>query len=561
MPTVDGKVDFSAISRKVASYDFRVPASYKKGKIKFIFVTGGVLSGIGKGIATASIAALLKSRGYRVEPIKIDGYVNVDAGTMNPVEHGEVFVLDDGTECDMDLGNYERFLNIDLRNENNMTTGKVMKLVIDKERKGEYLGKTVQLIPHVTGEIKNWIRSSALRAKADICIIEVGGTVGDIESMIFLEAARELLTEEGHENCAFVHVTLVPVVTGADEQKSKPTQQSVRLLMETGIQPDILVCRAKTPLSEKVKEKIALFSNVKKEHVISDHDLRTTYEAPILFEQEGLVKALEDVLCLKERKKDMMEWRKFVGNLLNPKHEIAVAITGKYTELKDSYVSIMEALQHASAKHKTKINLEWIETTNVDYAKAKSLLKNVDGIIVPGGFGSRGIEGKINCIRVAREKNIPFLGLCLGLQMAVVEYARNVLGLRGANSTEFDPKTPYPVVDFLPEQKKIMGLGGTMRLGAWPAVLKKGSLVAKLYGKSSVFERHRHRWEVNPKYVERLEKAGLVFSGKSPNGILMEFLELPKKKYFVATQSHPEFKSRPLAPAPLFDGFVKACLN
>lgn len=572
MPTVNGKIDFASIGKRRAAYNLKPPSDYKKGLIKYIFVTGGVLSGLGKGIATASIAALLQSRGYKVEPIKFDGYVNVDAGTMNPIEHGEVFVLDDGTECDMDLGNYERFIGMTLRNENNMTTGKVWRLVLEKERRGDYLGKTVQIIPHVTGEIKNWIRAVAMRAKANICLIEVGGTVGDIESSTFLEAAREFRFEEGHENVSFVHVTLVPIVTGASEQKSKPTQHSVMKLMELGIQPDIIVCRSKTKITDRVKEKIALFSNVPASHVISDPDFSTTYEAPLFFEEEGLVAALEDSLDLKQRKRDMVEWKHFVGNLLNPKKEVVVAITGKYTELKDSYISIMESLQHAGAAHKVKINLKWLETTDLSYEKAKKELQKVSGIIVPGGFGARGVEGKINCIRVAREKKIPFLGLCLGLQLATVEFARDVCNLKNANSTEFDAKTPYPIIDILPEQKRILGLGGSMRLGAYPAILKNGTLVAKLYKAEKISERHRHRFEVNPDYIERLEGAGLVFSGRSPDGKLMEFLELPQKAkgkgkkaqpthpFFVATQSHPEFKSRPLAPAPLFDGFVKACL-
>jgi len=563
MPLADGKINFEEIGRRSASYALAVPKSYRRGKTKYIFVTGGVISGLGKGITTASIAALLKSRGYKVVPVKFDGYLNVDAGTMNPIEHGEVFVLDDGTECDMDLGLYERFLHTSLRNENNLTTGKIFKLILDKERKGDYLGKTVQIIPHLTGEIKNWIRNAAMASNADICIVEVGGTVGDIESMYFLEAAREFAVEEGRANVAFVHVTLVPVVTGAAEQKSKPTQHSIRKLMEMGIHPDIIVCRSKNKVSDRIKEKIALFSGVPISHVISDPDFQTIYEAPLFFEQEGMITALERTLALEQRRKDMAEWKKFVGNLLNSKKEIKIAITGKYTELKDSYVSIMEAIQHAAAANKVKISLKWVETTNLSYDKAKKELSDVAGVIVPGGFGERGAEGKINCVRFCREKKVPFLGLCYGLQLATIEFARNVAGLAAANSTEIDPKTPHPVIDIIPEQKRITGLGGSMRLGTYPAILKSGTIVNRLYGAEKIYERHRHRFEVNPDYIERLEKAGLVFSGRSPDGQLMEFIELPQSKhpFFVGTQAHPEFKSRPLEPHPLFRGFVQACVK
>lgn len=570
MPTAkkdEQKIDFLTISRAQAQYNLAAPFGYKRGSVKYVFVTGGVISGLGKGLVTASIVNLLQARGYNVVPVKFDGYLNVDAGTMNPIEHGEVFVLDDGTECDMDLGFYERFLNLNLKNENNITTGKIFKLILEKERRGDYLGKTVQIVPHLTAEIKNWIRRAAMDAKADICVVEVGGTVGDIESAYFLEAAREFRFEEGMENVAFVHTTLVPVVTGAEEQKSKPTQHSVRKLMELGIQPNVIVCRTKTKLSERVREKIALFSNVPINAVISDPDFKSLYEAPLFFEQESLVPAIERVLGLESRQADLEAWKAFVQNILEPEREITVAITGKYTELKDSYISIIESVVHAAAAHRAKVNMRWIETTDLSYDGAKKVLADVAGVIVPGGFGARGTEGKINCIRVCREQRIPYLGLCYGMQLAVIEFARNVCGLVKANTAEIDPKTPYPVIDILPEQKNIKGLGGSMRLGLYPAVLKPGSLVSGLYGATQVQERHRHRFEVNPAFIERLEKGGLVFSGRSPDGKLMEFVELPQAgsrhahPFFVGTQAHPEFRSRPLAPHPLYLGFVQACLQ
>lgn len=535
--------------------------NYKKGSVKYIFVTGGVLSGLGKGIATSSIAFLLQSRGYKICPIKIDGYLNVDAGTMNPFEHGEVFVLDDGTECDMDLGNYERFLHTNLDGHHSLTTGKIMSFVLGKERRGDYLGKTVQVIPHVTGEIKDFLRTCAVKDKSDFCVVEVGGTVGDLESAMFLEAARELRIEEGRENVAFIHVTLVPVLDSVGEQKTKPTQQSVRELMGLGIQPDMILARSHEPLAEKVRKKLALFCNT--ENIFSDPDLKSVYAAPLYLEEEGVVKALENQFSLSPKNPKLDEWKKFVDRLENPSKEITIAITGKYTDLKDSYVSIFESLSHCSSFHNVKINPKYVETTELSYEDAQAMLKDVDGVIVPGGFGSRGTEGKINCIRVCREKNIPFLGLCFGLQLATIEFARNVVGIKDATSTEFEGNCKSPVIHMQEEQKHVMGLGGTMRLGSFENILKQGSVVSKLYGNTKISERHRHRFEVNQKYVQQLEKAGLVFSGKyiSKGHELIENIELPGHKFFVGTQAHPEFKSRPLKPHPLFNGFVAACLG
>ena len=528
---------------------------------KYVFITGGVLSGLGKGIVSSSISLLLQSRGYNVSPIKIDGYLNVDAGTMNPIEHGEVFVLDDGTECDMDLGNYERFLNKNLRNGNSLTNGKIFEKVLKKERAGEYLGKTVQVIPHVTQEIKDWIKNVGDEDKADIMVIEVGGTVGDIESQTFLEALRQLSTEVNRDDYVFIHLSLVPVLDVVGEQKTKPTQHTVKELRSFGINADIIVGRSNDVLNERTKEKIRLQCGVK--HVISDPDLDNIYEAPLVLEREGLIDAIEEILNLEKKKPDMKEWIEFVDRYKENKNKksINIAITGKYTDLEDSYVSIKESLIHASTVLGARVELKYVDTTGLKYEKVSELLKGVDGVIVPGGFGSRGIEGKINTIRYCRENNIPFLGLCYGMQLAVIEFARNVAGMKNAHTTEVDKNTPYPVIHIMDEQKKIKDKGGTMRLGAYPAVLKKGTKVYNLYGREKVSERHRHRYEVNPEYIKVMEEKGLVFSGKSPDGKLMEFLEIPNHKYFVATQAHPELKSRPLNPHPLFVGFVEACMK
>jgi len=523
---------------------------------KFIVITGGVLSGLGKGIAAASIGHLLSSK-LKIIPIKCDGYLNVDPGTMNPYEHGEVFVLDDGGEVDMDFGHYERFLGVTCKSSWNLTMGKVFDMVRQKERRGDYLGKTVQYIPHVTDLIKNHIFNIASEEKADLVIVEIGGTVGDIENELFLESVRQLKEAAGRQNTLFVHLTYVPVPYGVNEQKSKPTQQSVNLLKQRGIFPDIIIGRCQEVLTKEIKGKISSFCDVESEAVITGLDVEDIYEIPLVFEDEGLPAILHKKLNIYSPP-NLRKWKLLVENLRHPKKEITVAMCGKYTKLEDSYASIVESFNHCSAHLSCKINLKWVETTDLN---DPSILNGVNGVVVPGGFGSRGSEGKIEIIRIAREQNIPFLGLCLGLHMAVIEFARNICGLKEANSTEMDADTPHPVIDILPEQKDISNKGGTMRLGACPADLKDGSLVRSLYNASVASERHRHRYEVNPSYHETLIKNGMVFSGNSPNGRLVEFIELPDLKYFVATQAHPELKSRMETPAPLFHGFVKACLE
>ena len=523
---------------------------------KYIIVTGGVLSGLGKGIAAASIGHLLSSK-LKIISIKCDGYLNVDPGTMNPFEHGEVFVLDDGGEVDMDFGHYERFLGVTCKSNWNLTMGKVFDMVRRKERKGDYLGKTVQYIPHVTDVIKNHIFERAKDEDADLVIVEIGGTVGDIENELFLESVRQMKEDVGRGNIVYVHLTYVPIPYGVNEQKSKPTQQSVNLLKQKGVFPDIIIGRCPEFLTKGIKTKISNFCDVEPEAVITGLDVDDIYEIPIIFEKEGLVEILHKKLSIYSPPR-LRRWKQYIDNLRNPTKEIAVAMCGKYTKLEDSYASIIESFHHCSAHLKCRINLKWVETTDL---KDTLFLDNIDGLVVPGGFGSRGTEGKIEVIRRAREKNIPFLGLCLGLQLAVIEYSRNVCGLSNANSTENDKDTPHPVIDILPEQKEIVDKGGTMRLGAYPAVLKEGSIVYSLYQSSEIFERHRHRYEVNPAYHEIITENGMVFSGCSRDNRLVEFIELPHLKYFVATQAHPELKSRMESPAPLFYGFVKACLE
>jgi len=524
--------------------------------VKYIIVTGGVLSGLGKGIAAASIGHLLSSR-LKIIPIKCDGYLNVDPGTMNPFEHGEVFVLDDGAEVDMDFGHYERFLGVTCKSSWNLTMGKVFDMVRKKERRGDYLGKTVQYIPHVTDVIKDHIFKIAREEGADLVIVEIGGTVGDIENELFLEATRQMKEDVGKENIIYIHLTYVPIPYGVNEQKSKPTQQSVNLLKQRGIFPDVIIGRCSQFLTKKVKTKISNFCDVDPQAVITGLDVEDIYEIPLIFEKEGLAEILHKKLNIYSPP-DMRKWKQWIDNLRNRTKEITVAMCGKYTELVDSYASIVESFNHCTAHLGCKVNLKWVETTDL---KDTSILDGVDGVVVPGGFGQRGTEGKIEVIRMARERNIPFLGLCLGLQLAVIEFARNVCGLTGANSTEIDPDTPHPVIDILPEQKQVEEKGGTMRLGAYPAVLKKGTLVYSLYKSTEVSERHRHRYEVNPEYHEILTENGMVFSGRSKDGRLVEFIELPDLKFFVATQAHPELKSRMEAPAPLFYGFVKACMD
>lgn len=523
---------------------------------KYIVVTGGVLSGLGKGIAAASIGHLLSSR-LKVVPIKCDGYLNLDPGTMNPFEHGEVFVLDDGGEVDMDFGHYERFIGITCKSKWNLTMGKVFDMIRQKERRGDYLGKTVQYIPHVTDLIKEHIFEIAKEERADLVIIEIGGTVGDIENELFLEAMRQMKEDVGKENIIYIHLTYVPIPHGVNEQKSKPTQQSVNLLKQRGIFPDIIIGRCSQFLTKEIKEKIARFCDVHPNAVITGLDVEDIYEIPLIFEQEGLSEIIHKKLNIYSPP-DLGRWKCLIDNIKNPETEITIAMCGKYTKLEDSYASIKEAFHHCSAHLRCKIHIKWVETTDL---QDLSILEDVDGILVPGGFGIRGTEGKIEVIRYARENNKPYLGLCFGLQLAVIEFARNVCGLKEANSTEIDPDTPYPVIDILPEQRKIKEKGGTMRLGSYEALLTKGTLVHRLYGKESVFERHRHRYEVNPDYHQLLQSSGMVFSGMSKDGRLVEFIELPQHRFFVATQAHPELKSRLEKPAPLFYGFVKACME
>lgn len=523
--------------------------------VKYIVVTGGVISGLGKGIAAASIGHLLSSR-LKVVPIKCDGYLNVDPGTMNPVEHGEVFVLEDGGEVDMDFGHYERFLGINCKFSWNLTMGKVFDEIRKRERNGVYLGRTVQFVPHVTDFIKEHFIKTGLDEKADIVLIEIGGTVGDIENELYIEAVRQLKRDVGVENIIFVHLTYVPIPSNVGEQKSKPTQQSVSLLTERGIHPDIVIGRCSEIIDDRVKEKIALFCDLDKEAVITGLDVDNVYKIPVIFEKEGISKILHKKLRIYSPP-DLGLWEKLTENLENLEKEVTVAICGKYTDLEDSYVSIIESLNHCSANLGCKINVKWVDTTFLENVE-KDLL-GVDGIIVPGGFGTRGAEGKIKAIRYARENNISFLGLCFGMQLAVIEFARNVCGIGDANSFEINPSTKNPVIDILPEQKEVVDMGGTMRLGGYKALVS--GKVSELYGSNEVSERHRHRYEVNPDYHEILKRNGLALSGMSENNRLVEFIELGNHKFFIATQAHPEFKSRLTEPAPLFLGFIKSCLT
>ncbi|MBN1109232.1 MAG: CTP synthase (glutamine hydrolyzing) [Methanomassiliicoccales archaeon] len=530
--------------------------------MKYIFITGGVLSGLGKGITASSIGRLLKSRGIKVTAIKIDPYLNVDAGTMNPFEHGEVYVLDDGGEVDLDLGNYERFLDISLTSAHNITTGKVYKSVIEKERTGEYLGKTVQIIPHITNEIKAQIMNVAEATGAEVCIVELGGTVGDIESMPFLEAVRQMNAELGKgRTCLFVHTTLVPVMGTVGEQKTKPTQHSVKELRAIGIQPDILVARCKDPLEESIKRKISLFCDVPMEAVVSAPDARSIYDVPMTLEAQGLTDYVMQRLGFETKGRDLDEWKAFAKRINEQDRTVRIACVGKYTNLADSYISHLEAFHHAGAEAGARVQLVFVDSEVVQqYGITEDLLK-ADGILIPGGFGVRGIEGKVATARFARENRIPFLGVCLGFQIATIEFARDVLGLEGANSTEFDPDTPHPVVDLLPEQKTVKRMGATMRLGAQPIIVSYGSIAHRLYGKEVIMERHRHRYEVNPRYIEELETAGWRFTGRSVDGIKMEIGELEGYEYYLASQFHPEFRSRPNRPSPLHLGLVQAAVD
>ncbi|EZQ03821.1 CTP synthase [Candidatus Acidianus copahuensis] len=525
--------------------------------VKYIIVTGGVLSSVGKGTVAASIGLLLKQRGYKVTVVKVDPYINVDAGTMNPYMHGEVFVTDDGAETDLDLGHYERFLDINMSKHNNVTAGKVYFEVIRKEREGQYLGQTVQIIPHVTDEIKRMIRNVTDLENVDIVIVEIGGTVGDIESLPFLEAVRQMKLEEEEGNIVFVHVALVEYLEVTGELKTKPLQHSVQELRRIGIQPDIIIGRSTVQLDDETKKKIALFTNVKPEYIFSNFDVKSAYEVPLILEKEGLPLKILFKLNYPEKSVDLSQWNSFVASLNDGKKNVNIALVGKYTRLKDSYLSIKEALYHAAAFLGIKPNLIWIESTDLETKNPAEVLSKVNGIIVLPGFGARGIEGKINAIKYARENNIPYLGICYGLQLAIVEFARNVLGLKDANTTEVDPNTSHPVVTLLDEQKRVIQVGGTMRLGAQKIILKEGTIAYELYRNHEIYERHRHRYEVNPGYVDKLQDAGLIISGVSESG-LVEMIELKNHKFFVATQAHPEFKSRPLNPAPLFQGFLIA---
>lgn len=528
---------------------------------KYIFVTGGVLSSLGKGIASASIGTLLKSRGFSISMLKFDPYINVDPGTMNPYQHGEVFVTSDGAETDLDLGHYERFVDVNLSSYNNVTAGQIYSSVIEKERKGEYLGRTIQVIPHITGEIQERIREVARRDKVDIVITEVGGTVGDIESLPFLEAIRQFRLQEKKRNTLFVHLTLLPYISSAGELKTKPTQHSVGRLREIGIQPDFILCRSAFSLTEEARRKISLFCNVGEENVIQAIDVKNVYEVPLRFEREGLTDKIMRELDLTDRKKDLANWEKWVNKINTAGKKVRICIVGKYVRMRDAYKSIIESFTHAGATNNVQIDLEWVEAEELMEDNWEEKLVSFRGFLVPGGFGSRGIEGKIKAIQFARENSIPFLGICLGMQCASIEFARNVANLKGANSTEFDPRTPHPVIDLLPEQRSIQDKGGTMRLGAYECRLEKESFSRRAYKTSVVYERHRHRYEFNNEYRDTLERAGLKIAGVYPDKNLVEIIEIPDHPWFVACQFHPEFTSRPQRPNPLFKDFVKAAIR
>jgi len=531
----------------------------RKNGPKFIFVTGGVVSSLGKGIASASIGCLLQSRGLKVTLQKIDPYINVDAGTMSPFQHGEVYVTQDGAETDLDLGHYERYTRATLSALNNLTTGKIYGNVIAKERRGDFLGKTVQVVPHITDEIKERILQVQRESQADVSIVEIGGTIGDIEGLPFQEAIRQLRLDLGRERTVFVHLTLVPFLSTAGEAKTKPTQHSVGELRRIGIQPDFLLCRTENQLDRDVIAKIALFCSVPEDCVIQARNVPTVYEVPLMFREQGLDEKLVRMLRLPARSQDIKEWTRMVGRIKRPAREVTLAVVGKYIHLQDAYKSISEAFIHAGAFHNARVNVNWIDAERIPREGAH-LLEGMHGVLVPGGFGDRGIEGKIMAIRHAREARIPFFGICLGMQCAVIEFGRDVLGLKRAHSTEFDPKTPHPVIDLMLAQKGVKDLGGTMRLGSYPCRISKPSAAHRAYGREVIFERHRHRYEFNNSYRERYSKAGMKFSGLSPDGKLVEIVELPGHPWFVAGQFHPEFQSRPMEPQPLFREFVQAAL-
>lgn len=529
--------------------------------VKYVFVTGGVVSGLGKGITAASLGRLLKARGYQVTMQKFDPYINVDPGTMNPIQHGEVYVTDDGTETDLDLGHYERFIDECLDKNSNVTTGKIYWSVLQKERRGDYGGGTVQVIPHITNEIKSRFYHGTSEEDNRIAIIEVGGTVGDIESQPFLESIRQFQHETGHENAILIHVTLIPYLKASGELKSKPTQQSVKELQAMGLWPDILVCRSEYPIPKELRAKIALFCNVQEDHVLQNLDVEYLYEAPLAMEEEQLAKVVCDSLHLPCPAPELTDWKEMVYNLKNPEAEVEIAIVGKYIALHDAYLSVVEALKHGGIAARANVKIRWVDSEELQKENVGRLLKGVGGILIPGGFGHRGTEGKITAIQYAREKKIPFLGICLGMQMAIVEYARHILGYEDANSIELDPETSHPVIALMPEQDGVTDLGGTLRLGAYPCVLKEGSLAKKLYQAEEISERHRHRYEVNNEYREELEEKGMSLSGLSPDGRIVEMLELGSHPYFIGTQGHPELKSRPNRAHPLFKGLVKASVK
>ncbi|UCE80408.1 MAG: CTP synthase (glutamine hydrolyzing) [Methanobacteriota archaeon] len=529
--------------------------------MKLIVVTGGVLSGLGKGITSSSIGCVLKARGLKVTAMKIDPYLNFDAGTLNPFEHGEVFVLDDGSEADLDLGNYERFLDASLTSDHVMTTGKVYGSVIEKEREGNFLGKTVQIIPHITNEIKSMMSGVGMKSGADIVIVELGGTVGDIESAPFLEAMRQMHSEMGHENFVFIHTTLVPSLGALKEQKTKPTQHSVKELRAIGVQPDVIVARSERPLDDSARKKIALFCDVPLDAVVSAPDAKSIYQVPIFIEEQGLTDYLLKRMSIELPKNGLADWKGFLKKVMDPTKEVKILLVGKYMDNYDSYMSHYEALTHAGAELNARVEYLRMEAEDIDKDESQRLLGEADGILIPGGFGSRGTDGKIEAIRYARENGVPFLGVCLGFQLAVVEFARNALMFHDANSTEFEPHTSHPVVDLLPEQKDVMKKGATMRLGAQDVIVERGSKAGKLYGSKTVSERHRHRFEVNPHYIDMIQNKGMKFTGRSPDGKKMEIAELDGHPFFIGSQFHPEFKSRPQKPAPLHYGLVKAALE
>jgi CTP synthase len=547
-----------------------MPAGYKKGKTKYVIVVGTVMSGLGKGIFSSSLAKCLQDKGLTVAPIKLEGYLNIDSGTLNPYRHGEVFVLDDGMETDMDLGTYERMLDQNLSRLNFATSGQIFSRVLEKERKGSYLGRDVQMIPHVTGEVKLKLRELAVTTDADVVFVEIGGTVGDVENAYYIEAMRELAFEEGPNSCAFVALTYIISPPMLGEQKSKAAQLGIKGLLATGIQPHIIACRGKNPVTRKVREKLSLYTNVPIDNVFSMHDCESVYLIPEMIRGAGLDHTVVDLLKLEERLHPEGEasarsaWNDFVGRIRSAEKQVKIGIIGKYTSVRDSYASIIQALSHAGAANEAHVEIDWVDTTHINETNAGEHLAGLHGVIVPGGFGVRGAEGKIECIRYAREHGLPYLGICYGFQMAVIEYARNVCRLEGANSTEIDPDTPHPVIDILPEQKQIEGLGGNMRLGGRDVQVHPGTFASELFANTPETRlRFRHRYEVDPQYIERLEQEGLVFSGKAPDYPIMQVLELPRHvhPYFVGLQAHPEFQSRPLRPQPMFAGLVKAACD